>query len=289
MPKSTELDERIEKCEGILARSPDSLIFAAISDAYRKKGELAKAFSICNKGLKIHPDYGPGHLVMAKINMERGMHAEAEKELFLAIQADGRTRTTELLLAQILMKKGQLKDAKIILERLKGIGPEKQLIKDLLTKIKEEAKLDSGVAEDIMAKERWQIEKIVDFKDAVDYLKLLPFVLGALVVGQDGLVVEGKLNPQFKREVLGAIAITIFKCAEKGMSKINFGKLEHILVEVDNFKLWIVEFEKYRFVLCCSIEVNLGALKIRMTELLEHMRSLLGEGSELTVKERERK
>jgi predicted regulator of Ras-like GTPase activity (Roadblock/LC7/MglB family)/predicted Zn-dependent protease len=275
MPKSVELDERIEKCEEILTQKPDSFIFAALSDAYRKKGELAKAFSICNKGLKLHPDYGPGHLVMAKINMERGMYAEAEKELCLAIQADGKTRTTELLLAQIFMKKRQLKDAKMILEKLKVADPENQVVKDLLNKLMEEADIDRAGFQDMMAKERWQIEKIVDFKDAVDYLKLLPFVLGALVVGQDGLVVEGKLNPQFNREILGAFAVTISKYAKDGMSKRGFGELEQILVEVENFKLWVIKFEKYKFVLCCSAEVNLGALKIRMAELLGHMRSIL--------------
>ena len=281
MPNSVELDERIEKCEEILARNPNSFIFAALSDAYRKKGELAKAFSICNRGLKLHPDYGPGHLVMAKINTERGMYAEAEKELSLAIQADGKTRATELLLAQLVMKRGQLKDAKTILDKLKASDPENQLIKDLLNKLKEEAKLGPAAVGDMIAKERWQIEKIVDFKDAVDYLKLLPFVLGALVVGQDGLVVEEKLNPQFNREMLGAVATTVFKCAEKGMSKIGCGELEQILVEIEEFKLWVVGSGEYRFALCCSAEVNLGALKIRMIELLEHMGGILRESNEL--------
>jgi predicted regulator of Ras-like GTPase activity (Roadblock/LC7/MglB family) len=59
------------------------------------------------------------------------------------------------------------------------------------------------------------------------------------------------------------------------MSKTGFGELEQILVEVENFKLWVIKFERYRFVLCCSVEVNLGALKIRMAELLGHMRSIL--------------
>ncbi len=280
MPKSVDLDERIGKCEDILARNPDSFIFAALSDAYRKKGELAKAFNLCNKGLRLHADYGPGHLVMAKINMERGMYAEAEKELSLAIQADGKTRTTELLQARIFMKKGRIKDAKMILKKLKATDPENQVVKDLLNQLKEEAKLGRAGFEDMMAQERWQIEKIVDFKDAADYLKLLPHVLGALVVGQDGLVVEGKLNPQFNREILGAVAVTISKYAKDGMSKTGFGELEQILVEVENFKLWVIKFEKYRFVLCCSVEVNLGALKIRIAELLEHMRSILSKDTD---------
>jgi predicted regulator of Ras-like GTPase activity (Roadblock/LC7/MglB family)/predicted negative regulator of RcsB-dependent stress response len=281
MPKDVELDERIEKCEEILAQNPDSCIFAALSGAYRKKGELAKAFSICNKGLKLHPDYGAGHLVMAKINLDRGMYAEAEKELSLAVQADGKTKTTELLLAQIFLKNGQIRDAKTILEKLRATDPTNQMVKDLLTQLRKEAGLGKAGYEDMVAKERWQIEKIVDFKDAVDYLKLLPFVLGALVVGEDGLTVEGKLNPQFNRELLGAIAVTIFKYAKKGMSEIGFGEVEQILVELGDFKLWIMKFEKYRFVLCCSADVNLGALKIRVVELLEHMRSILQVSSHL--------
>ena len=281
MPKSVELDERIEKCEEILARNPDSFIFAALSDAYRKKGELARAFSICNRGLRLHPDYGPGHLVMAKINTERGMYAEAEKELFLAIQIDGRTRATELLLAQLLMKRGRLKDAKMILDKLRTADPGNQLIKDLLNNLKEGANLGPAAVEDLIAKERWQIEKIVDLKDAVDYLKLLPFVQGALVVGQDGLVVEEKLNPQLNREMLGAVATNVFRCAEKGMSKIGFGEPEQVLVEIESSKLWVIGFGEYRFALCCSAEVNLGALKIRVTELFEHMGGVLQKSDEL--------
>ena len=222
MPKTLELDERIEKCEEILAQDPGSYIFAALSDAYRKKGKLAKAFSICNKGLKRHSDYGAGHLVMTKINLDRGMYAEAEKELSLAIQSDGKTKTTELLLAQIFMKKGQIRDAKTILEKLKATDPANQVVKELLTKLREQVDLGRADYEDLMVKERWQIEKIVDFKDAVSYLKLLPFVWGALVVGADGLVVEGKLNPQLNGELWGAVAVTISKQAKSGMSEIGW-------------------------------------------------------------------
>jgi predicted regulator of Ras-like GTPase activity (Roadblock/LC7/MglB family) len=65
------------------------------------------------------------------------------------------------------------------------------------------------------------------------------------------------------------------------MSEIGFGEVEQILVELGDFKLWIMKFEKYRFVLCCSADVNLGALKIRVVELLEHMRSILQVSSHL--------
>jgi predicted regulator of Ras-like GTPase activity (Roadblock/LC7/MglB family) len=271
MCPTAQLDERIEKCEKILSGNAESLIFAALSDAYRKKGELAKAFHICGRGLKLHPDYGPGHLVMVKIDLERGMYSEAEKELSLAIQADGKTRATELLLAQILIKKGEKKEAKRILEKLKATDPENQTIKELLDTIKHQADLGKPGYDAMMIQELWHIEKVVDLKDAVAYLKSLPGIVGALMVGEEGLVLESKLNPNFKKELIGAIAGSITQCVKVGIAGIGFGDYEQIMIETENLELWITRFKEQALVLCCSPDANLGALKVRVTELLEHL------------------
>lgn len=265
------LDERIEKCERILSENSESLIFAALSDAYRKKGNLAKAFHICSRGLKLHPDYGPGHLVMAKINLERGMYLEAEKDLSLAIQADGKTRAIELLSAQILIKKGQTKEAKNILEKLKATDPENPTIAELLKIIRQQT--DSGKLgyDALMVQELWRIEKVVDLKDAVAYLKSLPGVMGALVVGEDGLVQENKLTPAFKKELIGAIAGSITHCVKAGTSGIGFGAYEQIMVETESLVLWVTRFNAQALVLCCSPDANLGALKAKVRELIEHL------------------
>ena len=277
MQIAAQLDERISKCEEILSHNPESMIFAALSDAYRKKGDLAKAFHTCTRGLKFHSDYGPGHLVMAKINMERGMYSEAEKELALAVQADGKNRATELLLAQILIKKDQIKDAKKILEKLKTTDPENEVVDELLKTIKQKIE-QSGIHRtdrsgyDVMtAQERWRIQKVVDLKDGVHYLKSLPGVLGALVVGEDGLVLESRLNPNFKKEQIGAIATSITQCVKDGVGGIGFGGYEQILIETEDLEFWIIEFNRQAFVLCCAPEANLGALKMRVGELLEHL------------------
>jgi predicted regulator of Ras-like GTPase activity (Roadblock/LC7/MglB family) len=271
MCPTAQLDERIEKCERILSENSESLIFASLSDAYRKKGDLAKAFHICSGGLKLHPDYGPGHLVMAKINMERGMYSEAERELSLSIQTDGNTRATEFLMAQILIKKGETKEAKKILEKLKYTDPENQTIKDLLQAIKHHT--DSGkLSYDVMmAEERWRIERVVDLKDAVGYLKSLPGVVGTLVVGEDGLVVESRLNSSLKKELIGAITAKITQCVKDGISGIGFGEYEQIMVEIPSLELWITRLNNQALLLCCSSDANLGALKVRVAELIEHL------------------
>lgn len=271
MQNSAQLDERISKCDEILSRNPNSLVFAALSDAYRKKGDLAKAFNVCSRGLKLHPDYGPGHLVMARINTERGMHTEAEKELTLAVQVDGKTRGTELLLAQILIRRGQTKEAGKILERLKITDPENQVVAELLRAEKERAEPGRPIFDVMTARERWRIEKVVDLRDGVGYLKSLPGVSGALMVGENGLVMESKLSAVLKEELIGAVATSITGRVKEGMSGIGFGEYEQVLIETGNLALWIIGFKDQAWVLCCTPDAALGALKVRVGELLEHL------------------
>jgi predicted regulator of Ras-like GTPase activity (Roadblock/LC7/MglB family)/lipopolysaccharide biosynthesis regulator YciM len=271
MQKSAQLEDRIFKCDQILSRNPDSLVFAALSDVYRKRGDLAKAFHICSRGLKLHPDYGPGHLVMARINMERGMYSEAERELALAEQADGKTRGTELLLAQILIRKDQTREARKILDRLKITDPENQVVAELLRAEKQKTEPGKQGFDVMTAQERWRIEKVVDLRDAMGYLKSLPGVSGALMVGENGLVMESKLTPFLKKELVGAVATSITGRVKEGMGGIGFGEYEQVLIEAENLALWIIRFKDQACVLCCTPDAALGALKVRMGELLEHL------------------
>jgi predicted regulator of Ras-like GTPase activity (Roadblock/LC7/MglB family) len=271
MQQTAQLEERISKCNEILSHNPDSLIFAALSEAYRKKGDLAKAFHVCSRGLKFHPDYGPGHLVMAKINMERGMYSEAEKELALAVEADGETRGTELLLAQILIKKGQTKEARKILKKLKVTDPGNQVVGELLEAVKQKAESGKPGYDMMTVQDRWRIEKVVDLKDGVHYLKSLPGVLGALAVGENGLVLESKLSPTLDKETIGAATAMITRCVANRVSRIGFGEYGQILIEADNLELWITRLKDQAFVLCCAPDASLGAIKVKVGELLEHL------------------
>lgn len=271
MQPGSHVEERISKCEEILSRNPKSVIFAALSDAYRKKGDLARAFHICGQGLKSHPDYAPGHLVMAKINMERGMYSEAERELALAVRTDGKTRATELLLAQILTKRGQIKGAKKILEKLRTSDPANELIGELLESIRQKEKSDKPSRAMAAVDERWRIEKVADLEDGVHCLKSLPGVIGALVIGEDGSVLESKVKPELDPEVLAAVANSITGCVKNGISDVGFGEYAQILVETGNLQLWITGLKETSLLLCCDPETNMGALRIKVTELLEHI------------------
>jgi predicted regulator of Ras-like GTPase activity (Roadblock/LC7/MglB family)/lipopolysaccharide biosynthesis regulator YciM len=271
MHTTAQLEERISKCEEILSQNPESLVFAALSDAYRKKGDLGKAFHACSQGLKVNPNYGAGHLVMARINLERGMYTEAEKELAWAEQADGRTRATELLMAQILINKGQVKEARRLLEKVRSTDPDNQVVTELLQSIEEETKAGRPGWDVMTVDDRLHISKVIDLKDGVHYLKSLPGVQGASIVDADGVVVESKLNPNLSPELVGAVAARITACVEPGISRIGFGQYQDVWVGTVGLELWIHAFAERHLVLCYSPEANVGALRLRVNELLEHL------------------
>jgi predicted regulator of Ras-like GTPase activity (Roadblock/LC7/MglB family) len=271
MQLSAHVEDRVSKCEDILSRNPESLVFAALADAYRRKGDLVKAFHVCSQGLKLHPDYGPGHVVMARINMERGMYSEAERELALAQEVLGETRATELLLAQVLAKKGQLQEATRLLEKLRDADPENLTVEEHLKSIRQEADSGRESPDLITTQDRWKIAKVADLKDGLHYLKSLPGVLGALLVTDEGLVVESKVNPNLEDQPVGKITADIVKCVKDGISNIGFGEQQRIRIDAARLSLWITRFNQQALVLCYAPEANFGALRIRVSELVDHL------------------
>ena len=132
MTAIVEIDDRIDKCQRLLETDPNSQIFAALAEAYRKKGELDKAFRVCQSGLKVHPSYASAHVVMAKINLDRGLYDWAEAEIRKAMEIEGPTRATDLLLAEVQIYRGEFDAASRLLRRLHQADPGNEHIKKLL-------------------------------------------------------------------------------------------------------------------------------------------------------------
>ncbi len=267
-----DLDERVSKCQTILEKDPDSQIFAALSEALRRKGELEKATSVCQRGFIKHPDYGAAHLVMAKINFDKKLYSEAETELMLAIQVDGKTRAIELLLSQILLKKGEIKEAKSILKKLYSSDPQNTKIKKLLKDAGEELKKTkkepvSFIPPPIADKGKKPEEKI-SLISALEELILFPIIMDALVVGTDGLVTQRR-SKEKEDEAVGPSSTYVFSSIQKELPRIEFGDLSQVIIESDDFFLWIIKLKKNLLVLRCKEKINFGYLKMRISKLLE--------------------
>jgi tetratricopeptide (TPR) repeat protein len=72
--------ENLEALQVTLQQNPDSLTFARVADALMKMGRLDEAVQICEEGVKRHPQYVTGHMVLGKCYMQKKLYEQAEKE-----------------------------------------------------------------------------------------------------------------------------------------------------------------------------------------------------------------
>jgi predicted regulator of Ras-like GTPase activity (Roadblock/LC7/MglB family) len=271
----SELDERIDKCQKILDADPNSQIFAALADAYRKKGLFSKAYEICSKGLEGHPDYSSAFIVMAKINLDQGNHSEAAYQLQKAIAVGGRTRSVDVLEAEILIMQGQLNKARYILEKLHISDPRNDTVNNLILKLEtkpvgEQSKhVVPTVAEKLDQKSETAPKYKYNLSHALSIIKILPRVLGVVAVAKNGMVVEGHFDGLISREELGALATAAYDGANQAISRIHFGEPKEILVEAEQSKLWIFDRGRLLIVIATRDDINLGSLKLKINEIFK--------------------
>ncbi|NUO83896.1 tetratricopeptide repeat protein [candidate division KSB1 bacterium] len=72
--------ESLETLQVSLQQNPDSLTFARVADALMNTGRLDEAIRICEEGIRRHPYYVTGHMVLGKCYMQKKYYDQAEKE-----------------------------------------------------------------------------------------------------------------------------------------------------------------------------------------------------------------
>ena len=77
---------------------PTSRLFAPLAEAYRSMGRVDEAITLCENGLKHHPDFHSGRVALARCLMDKNEFEEAKAELEQVIQV-----SPENLLAQRLL------------------------------------------------------------------------------------------------------------------------------------------------------------------------------------------
>jgi len=281
MIEAIEIDDRIAKCERILAADPQSQIFAALADACRKRGDIVRAYDICQQGLMLHPEYASARIVMTKIHLAKENYEQAWTELQRAIDIAGRTRSTDLLEAEILIRRGQKSEAAAIIDRLSGNDPDDENIKRLLELIEKEEtttvrleskaqhRVEPAVGPD--AQGHAVEKKGISLPQAIGLLKITPRVLGVLAVGNEGLILEARIDSSHSKEEFGALSKSIYDNVVQGMSRAGLGAAFEVLIETSSSKIWIIRKHKYFLVVYSRDDVSMGALKLKVDELFGSM------------------
>lgn len=281
MIESLELDDRIAKCEKILAADENSQIFAALADAYRRKGDIQRAQEICARGLTIHPDYASARIVMAKILLELKKYDAAWQELKRAVDSAGRTRAVDLLESEILIHKGRRNEARAILEKLYISDPEDETIARLMDSMSSKRK--SRSSSDILMPDfslgGSKKEKLM-LADVVSILRIMSRVRGVAAIDRQGVLIESRLEPSISEEEMVSLSRNVFEAlAEKDPGTV-LGKVHDVLIETESSKFWIIIRDKFILVICAWEDVSLGTLKLKLDDLLSRV-NRVGEEAEM--------
>jgi len=283
MIDAVEIDERISKCQKILDVDPNSQIFAALAEAYRKKGELEKAFRVCQNGLRIHNGYGSAHVVMAKINLDRGLYDWAEIEANKAAEIDGLTRTIELLLAEIYIYKGEFATAIRLLKKLMEADPKNKQIKRLIEiaqKIPEEQKQSSDTTEPPGEGSREsQTDEVpvaeadgkpgrLDARGVIEKAVLIRGVAGALLVNFEGLVIDSEWNLSMDPSLCSATLGDVSNVLSQDLVRSSFGDFHTVLIETVKTTFYLVRVHNGLFLFAADESANLGTLRMKVDNLL---------------------
>ena len=285
MAEVAEIDDRISKCQRILDSDPNSQIFAALAEAYRKRGDLEKAFRVCQNGLKIHPSYGSAHVVMAKINLDRGLYDWAEAEVEKAQELDGASRAIDLLRSEIHIYKGEFDAAVKLLKSLHRSDPDNERIKrllDIAVRIPEEQQVEvamraveethvidaaavpDGDGEDL---ERQTVS--LNPGDLLSAAISVPELQGAMFINRDGLVVASEWHSSLSAEVCGTTLGEACQYVDRELVKNAFGRVATILIETGSLIYHLERVEDGIFLFVGTSQTNLGTLRMKLESLFE--------------------
>ncbi len=293
-----EIDERISKCEKILGANPGSQIFAALAEAHRRKGDLDTAFQVCQQGLKSHPTYGSAHVVMAKINLDKGLFDWAETEVEKAAKQGGNVHAIELIRCEILIARGDFEKAERQIRKLLKKSPSNSQLQKLLDSLKSQAAQvakpeqvkfpgglaaelagrsqrkkspplganvlgasDSGVKE-LATKSPEPVKAVVlSVVDVLEKGLALEGVFGALRQDCDGSVFESRWeNKEFEDEYCSAACET-YRCVNATLERVSFGACQTVLVESEGVKMYFLDGGDEHFVFFATSGTSTNRLR----------------------------
>lgn len=244
-----ELDERIERCLSILADNPHSQVFAALAEAYRRRGEFGRAFSVCKNGLKHHPDYALAHIVMAKLYMHQRMTEEALASLQRAVEIDGPTRATDLLEAELHLTMRHATAAQAVINRLRAAQPKDPMVEELSQQLRDlrtsaqpvpDEPPNTDDADDTRYAPpvaRPSVAEVIDWTEWAAITGEIRGVTGVIAFDASGQTLASHARGNTTHAGMETIG-TLFSTIDGHLRQAEWGLLEEIRIEVPNWELW---------------------------------------------------
>jgi diguanylate cyclase (GGDEF)-like protein/PAS domain S-box-containing protein len=114
----------MKKYRTMLGSNPASRIFATLAELYRKHGMYDEAIGMCLKGLKHHPGYLSGRVVLGLAYFDKGMLREAAEELEQVISAKPDHLMAARALGDVMLADGDIRQAEFYFNRVLSLAPD---------------------------------------------------------------------------------------------------------------------------------------------------------------------
>jgi len=289
-----ELDERINKCLSILQGNPRSRIFAALAEAYRRRGEVGRAFSVCKNGLRIHPDYGAAHVVMGKLYLHQNMIEQARLSVERAIELEGPSRSSDLLLAEIHMMVGEFKNARRILSNLAQDGANDPAVRNLRERLRDAVQKQEPVSKRETAGDTVHsaprppapqppeepvavVDEIseMDPDTAAGEIKRIPQVICCALWKEDGTLLASQAMSNGEIDPVIQEAWTLFAEVDQHVATRGWGRLSNLRIEDPQGQWGFQRAERMLVLLLGTRRLGYGAAVRKAVQCLGRLASSL--------------
>ncbi len=133
------LEENLDKLREKYERDPDSLIFAQYGDTLRKANRIDEAITILEDGLRKHPNYATGYMILGRCYRDKNAIEAAIKEFEKAVELDKQSILAHKELSDLYIQEGQTNRAIDILQKLLNLDPLDDAARDKLRELREKS------------------------------------------------------------------------------------------------------------------------------------------------------
>ncbi|GEM_PF-2462763 len=148
----------MEKYQSMLAKNPNSRVFASLAECYRKQGMLDEAIHLCIDGVKKYPNYMSGRVALGRAYFDKGMIKEAKEELEKVVSVTPNNIVANKVLGDVHLLEEDIDKAGVFFGKVLSMSPEdeevaakvediKAGINPLSAAIEEAKKAEEGEAE----------------------------------------------------------------------------------------------------------------------------------------------
>ncbi len=138
--------ESLETLQVSLQQNPDSLTFARVADALMNTGRLDEAIRICEEGIRRHPYYVTGHMVLGKCYMQKKYYDQAEKEFKRVLLYDPKYLAAHRYYGDLMREIGWDNTCEMSYRKILHIDPLDQNVQNLVEEFARKAETNKPAA-----------------------------------------------------------------------------------------------------------------------------------------------